>query len=401
MAYSEYPTRLSLDRFAAIAGIHPLHFSQLRTPNAFAGGRSVGCDSVIYQHRYQSSGGVPGRNDIARAIFEAERDLEAYLHFPLIQTWIADEPISLPLPFHGPDLHSYASRWYGQIVKTHNAHVSGGGVRAVALLLEGASGTRSDEDGDDYEETVTFGPIAVDDATIAAVLDAEEFRLFYPEKGPDPLWEIRPVRVLYEPTLSQVTLTVNISQLVDPDLYERMVPEALDPDGSDVFLTSVDVYRVYTDLTAAGIYRARCGSTDLITTGTVIRVEDPEGGVVRVYPRINNCSCARPSELLSYVSGYPRSTFTTMDHAFERAVVALALSRLGGICGCKGIPDFSRDLSVVAQGNSNLGNSEMTRWAVKPPDNVMKNPFGTLEGARIAWEVIAPQIAGETANDYL
>lgn len=414
MSYSEYPTKLSLDRFFQIAGIHPLHGNQLRTPSAFSDRRAVGCDGVIYQHRWQSTSGIPGRNDIARAIWEAERDLEEYLHFPLTRTWLTNEPLTLSLPHLHP-AHAVRSPFYGyplatalrrytHVAKLHNAHVLGAGVRATALIESGVAVTRSDADVDGFEELVTIGPVTLDSDTVAAVVDAEEFRLFYPDKGPDPLWEIRPVRVLYEPLADpdpQVTLTFDISQLVDPDLYEHMVPEAIDPDGVDVFLTAVDIYRVYTDTTITACYSARCGTSFVSTAGSAVGIEDPEGGVIRVYRNLVSCSCSRPVETLSYVAGYPRSTYTQMDHAFERAVVALALSRLGGICSCKSIPSYNRDLSVITQASSSQGSSELTRWALRPPEVVMKNPFGTSEGAHVAWTTIVTQIAGETANDYL
>lgn len=412
MAYSEYPTELPLDRFAELAGIHPFHFNQLKTPIAFAGRREVGCDKVIYQHLWQSDGGVPGRNEIAAAIWKAERDMEQYLHFPLIRKFVSEELLPQPVHEHRASVvgHGavfgvpiYNPRRFSYPVKVSNAHVLTPGVRATQEIALGVGYALSDDDGDGYDERVTLNAITLDQATYDAMKMADELRVFYAGKGPDPVWEIRPINVTVNPTTLDARISFGIHQLVDPKLYEQFVPEPLDPDDAATFLNTVDVYRVYPDSTIGSSLEILCHDAAVDSTHFSIAMDDPEGGVLRILrPWVwGGCGCARPIERISYVAGYPRSTFTRMDHAFERATVALSLANLGGICSCQSIPKYSRDLSVIGQTETSQGNISQTKWALKPPDDVMKNPFGTSEGANIAWTTIVTEIAGETANDYL
>lgn len=409
MAYSEYQTELSLDRWAALAGVHFLHFNQLRTPAAFAGLREVGCDNIIFQHRYQSSSGVPGRNDIARAIFEAERDLEDYLRFSLMKQWVDQEDLLRHRAFE-------SRSWRGP-VKVAKSYVIGPAVRTSTLIESGASVATEDRDNDGFEETVVV-TVTVDSTTFAAA-EAEEFRVFYPDKGDDPLWEIRPATVVMDANTLEVAISFNISQLVDPALYEQMVPDALDPDDPSTFLDSVDIYRVYSDTTLANAFKASYVSPTSVlpvavdTSRFLVRVFDAVGGIFEVgmlwpwWPGLGLGSFPgtvgfwSPTETLSYAAGFPRSTFTVMAPQFERAVLALSLSRLGGICSCPNIPDFSRDLSIIGKVHSSGGNLEHTLWARKPPDDVMNNPFGTSLGENIAWQAIQREIIGEPANDYI
>lgn len=391
MAYSEYATQLSLDRFAEIVGIHPLHFSQLRTPAFSNGDRQVGCDGVIYQHRYQSNSGIPGRNDIAREIAQAERDIEQLVHFPLIKRWIVGEQIPLI---------------YGRPFKLHWGNVVRIGIRATTLIEEAAMVSTEDEDEDGFEETavvsITLSQLAYD-----ALGDAEELRVFYPGKGPLPEWEIRPIRVTIDSATRDVEIRCNICQLVDPKLYERMIPGVLDPGGTDTYLSEVDIYRVYTDTAIENAYKIYCSGvlSDTSTAGMVAQVRDPEGGIVGLqqplfWPEI--CTClVDPSARLSYVAGFPASTYTKMATPLENAVAWLAMSRLGGICACTRVPTYGRDLSIVSQTDtSGPGIMSQTRWA-NPPARVTKNPFGTSEGARVAYDIIVTEILGETGNSYL
>lgn len=390
MAYSEYATQLPLDRFFEIVGIHPLHASQLKTPQSFASDRPVGCNAVIYQHRYQSDNGTPGRNEIAREIAQAERDIEQLVHFPLIKRWIVDEQIPL---IHG---HPLQLRW-GNIV--------GPGIRATTLIDAGAMVETDDEDEDGFEETAVVS-LVLDQATYDALGSYEELRVFYPDKGADPLWEIRPIRVSVDTTTREVEIGFNTCQLVDPKLYERMVPGIIDPEDNNAYLGEVDVYRVYNDPTIETAYKIYCDGqpSDISTAGSLIRVQSAEGSIIRVgTPMLwpNVCMCViDPSARFSYVAGFPGSTYTRMAHALENAVAWLAMSRLGGICACTIVPDFGRDLSIVSTTTSAQGNIEQTRWAT-PPARVMKNPFGTSEGARMAYDIIVTEILGETGNSYL
>lgn len=391
MAYAEYATQLSLDRFFEIVGLHPLHASQLKTPSSFATDRAVGCSAVIYQHRYQSDNGTPGRNDIAREIFQAERDIEQLVHFPLTKRWITDEPI--PILHHR---RPFQLRW---------GYLIGPGIRTTAVIEEAVSVGTDDEDGDSFEETAVIS-LTLDQATYDALGGTEELRVFYPDKGPDPAWEIRPIRTSIDPDTLSVEIRCNLCQLVDPKLYEYMVPGVLDPEDPAVYLDTVDVYRVYTDTAIENSYKVYCqGQTSLVSTeGMVATIRSVEGSILTLsspwrWPDV--CTCiVDPTARFSYVAGFPGSTYTRMAAPLENAVAWLAMSRLGGICACTIVPGFGRDLSIISTTSSVQGNIEQTRWA-NPPKRVMLNPFGTSEGARLAYDIIVTEILGETGNSYL
>jgi hypothetical protein len=391
MAYSEYATQLSLDRFAQLSGIHPLHFNQLRTPPFDGDDRAVGCDAVIYQHRWQSNNGTPGRNEIAREIAQAERDIEQLVHFPLIRRWIAGEQV--PLLAGRP----FQLQW---------KYMAGIGVRATTLIDADASISTDDEDEDGFEETAVIST-TLSQEQYDALGDAEELRIFYPEKGADPRWEIRPIRVSIDADTLDVEIRCNLCQVVDPKLYERMIPDILDPADGNTYLGAVDIYRVYNDSAVGSAYKLYCGSTvsDVSTAGLSVSMVDRDGSIVSVgRPYFADlCLClSDPGARLSYVAGFPSSTYTRMASALENAVAILAISRLGGICKCVGVPGYTRDLSVVSEtSTSGPGLMQQTRWASPPPARVMKNPFGTSEGARMAYDIIVTEILGETGNSYL
>ena len=83
MARSETQTKLSLDQFARYMGINLLHFNQVQVPSLI---RTDGCNSVIFQHEWQDSDAI-GREAIARAIAEAEADIEQYAGYRLLPSW--------------------------------------------------------------------------------------------------------------------------------------------------------------------------------------------------------------------------------------------------------------------------------------------------------------------------
>lgn len=391
MAYSEYATQLSLDRFAEIVGIHPLHFNQLRTPPFDGDDRAVGCDGVIYQHRWQSNNGTPGRTDIAREIAQAERDIEQLVRFPLIRRWITNEQV--PLVSARP----FQLQW---------KYMNSIGVRATTLIEEAVTVATEDEDEDGFEETAVVSTTLTQEQYDALGDVGEELRIFYPEKGPLPQWEIRPIRVSIDVDTLELSIRCNVCQLVDPKLYEKMIPDVLDPTGSATYLSEVDIYRVYTNDAIEDSYQLYCGNTvsEVSTAGLAVYLTDRDGSIVEVgRPYFADlCLClSDPGARLSYVAGFPGSTYTRMASPLENAVAILAISRLGGICKCVGVPSYNRDLSIVSHTEtSGPGLMTQTRWA-NPPARVTKNPFGTSEGARMAYDIIVTEILGETGNSYL
>lgn len=406
MAFSEYLTELSVDRFFQVIGLHPFHGNQLKTPAGLDPNGTHGCDSVIYQHRWQSPGGVPGRNDIAAEIHKAEQDMELFLRFKMLKGWVTDEV--LPSYGHEHFVHAYP-------IKMQQAHLGCPAVQVIDEIKLDAAVVPSDYDGDGYDEQATL-TFTLDQDVYDTVESAEEFRVFYPGRLGDPHWEIRPVEAVIDPDTLVLTITLSMSQIVKPNLVEQMVPEALSSDDTNNFLTTLDIYRVHSDYESDDIFKITCSActispTQASTSGFHVSIEDRIGGIFRISRPFGigglSCTCWRPRETLSYTAGYlgtetnVGSTFTKMAPKFEKAIAALVMSRLGGICSCKMVQDYTRDLSIITQSHSSGPDNDHTRWATKPPDNVMKNPFGTSLGDNIAWTAVVDEMIGETGNDYL
>src|SRR5688572_22511535 len=94
MARASTRTWLSLDRFAQIVGLDPLHWNQL---NSDALGQRVVCSEVWYQYAWQDSNRV-SREDVAMAIQQAEQRLSSYIGYDLIPTWHLNEEVRTARP---------------------------------------------------------------------------------------------------------------------------------------------------------------------------------------------------------------------------------------------------------------------------------------------------------------
>ena len=104
MARASLPTLLSLDRYASIMGIVPAHFNGAYAPSSGSTGVfpiSQGCKDVWYQHAWQRFDAL-SREDLAIAIYDAEKDIEAELGYSPGPKWVTNEVHPYPRPFYFP-----------------------------------------------------------------------------------------------------------------------------------------------------------------------------------------------------------------------------------------------------------------------------------------------------------
>lgn len=146
MARAETKTWLSLDRWAEIVGINPIHFNQLAStefPDL--------CGQPWYQFDWQDADRV-GREAIAQAIRLAERRMSKYLGYNLLPDW-TDEIVKTPRPA-SPELFGNAinPRWARKSVNASKSHIISGGIKASTLIEAGAAIVRTDGDADTYKE---------------------------------------------------------------------------------------------------------------------------------------------------------------------------------------------------------------------------------------------------------
>lgn len=89
MARASTLTWLSLDRWAEIVGLNPLHFNGITTLLTPDSACNSGED-VWKQYPYQDAGKI-SREDLAEAIRDAENQIANYVGYNLLPDWVIDE----------------------------------------------------------------------------------------------------------------------------------------------------------------------------------------------------------------------------------------------------------------------------------------------------------------------
>lgn len=422
MARAETITKLSLDRWAKIIGIHPMHFNGVFDPNR----PTTPCEQPWLQHPWQAADRV-GREEVAQAIADAEADIERYLHYRLLPVWETDEWHRGERP-NRPELFNLSMtdvRGFAQTVAADWGYLITGGVRQKDLLEADAALDYSDADGDTYNEVATVtGGVTVEEGTPAC-----EVKVYFPVSnaqvatGGEDQWEIKPINVSVVGTTA--TITFRREQCVLPERYDDLVPPADDShqrgvDGSDDgnFLEEVDVYRVYNDPQTQATFLweglgigcpcngTGCGQCEYSTqTGCLTLRSEPRLSVVAYRPATWNAenlefdaaalAINREPDIvrLFYYAGWrdKRLEFPTiaMDPAWEQTVAHYAAAKLDRpICECNNVgawvKHWQHDMAMAGEGEF-----------VKFLDKQLDNPFGTQRGAIAAWQKVKEQAIGE------
>lgn len=410
MAGSELRTKLPLDTFARFAGIDPLHFNQVSL-GARPDQEAI-CQSVYFQHEWQDVD-RDGREAIARAIREAEGQLEAHLGYRLLPSWEVDEWRG-STPYFGPErinLTTRNARGFQQAVEAKWGYFVTGGREAKAVVEAARPITYTDEDGDGYAEK------AVVTATVAAGQDACELALFYPVSGVvddagDDRWEIRPVKVSVSGTTA--TFVFRREQAVDAAAITENDPEAVlgtDAPGAGTFLQTVDVWRRYNDpsqqahllwepVGTCGICAdGTCQTCALATQAACLHPRgDPRLSILAYTPGTYDATTSTFSVVEASVGRQPEAVrlwyragwrdnaqacpMRDMDPAWARTVAILAASKLERPpCECRAVGNF------IARWQEDLaysGGVEQTAlYSVSA--RALDNPFGTRRGEVYAW----------------
>lgn len=244
-------TLLSLPRYAKILGINPVHFQGAYGNTVWT--MQSGCSDIWTAKAFQSSDAV-SRYDLARAILSAEEDIALALGYHPAPKWTSREMHKFPQHYRNELLsgggYQFDTKSARKSLRAKWNKVIGGGRRAVTLIdtptLAGGGIVYSDADGDGFYETATI-------TATTTVTDECELKVYIAGKGGEQGWEVR------EPKSKSVaggvvTFVYNSWNMIDPDKQETYPTDAgytgLCIDTITNFLTSVDVYREYTDLTA-------------------------------------------------------------------------------------------------------------------------------------------------------
>ena len=421
MAYATTPTLLSLDRYAAIMGITPLSFNGGASGIIFPSGVST-CADVWYQHSWQHSDQV-SREDLARSIASAERDIANILGYLPAASWVENEPIRYP-QYNRRDMYG-AGMWNvrGQrkAVKLKWGKFIQGGKRQSDLQGVVVP-VYSNEDGDTFDETVTVSYTGIDD-------DAElcEIKVYHVGFVGNPQYEIRPARTA---TLvgDVYTATFWAWQFFTLGLLEELPISgygAIDADDEDSYLASVEVRWTYNDYAAshgtifwendpvqfiqcavcAGV---GCEACSLTSQDLCIHVRNTNVGLVAVTPAAYSdgawgavCpAVGRDPDQVTvnyyggeqsdrYLAGY---TCDPLPHYLAEAIAWMATARLERpYCSCGVITALNRDLR---RDMSLVGTSDGTSWFAG--EIVNENPFGTRLGEVKAWQRIDRMVESVT-----
>lgn len=404
VARAETLTKLPLDRWAAIVGIHPAHF------NGVYFGDSAGlCQQPWLQHPWQASDRI-GREEVAIAIAQAEADLEGYLGYRLLPSWEVDEwtPTTRPVRKDLVNLSGTDLRGFPSAVAADWGYMVSGGIRQQSLITEGVAVAYTDSDGDDYDEVATAL------VTLPSGVPGCEVHLYYPGEAGADEWEIRPIAV--DDSVTPAVVTFRREQAVLATLQPDYFPPAEDShlrgvDGADDanFLTTIDAYRVYNDPQTQVTFLWEpfgigCSSCDTgcnlcaysAQTGCLMLRDKPRLSIVSLRPGSWNATTlefdseswtvGRLPEFarLYYYAGWRDKKLSCptirMDPEWERIVAYYAAALLDRpICECNNIKawvqHWQRDLAIPGADD-----------ALRASDADLDNPFGTRRGAVWAWK---------------
>lgn len=411
-------TVLSLAEYAKIMGITPPHLWQAASPTIFPDT----CGGVWYAHDWQKSDRV-SREQLAYALLQAEEEIAEVIGYYPGPKWTSKEMHIYPR-HHRRELYGNGRNIEGfyKSIALEYGKVIAAGQRAVELLGDSTSVAYSDEDGDGYNETATVTVTGITSTTNAC-----DIKVYFQDKDGLQEWEIRPARTK---TLSSGTFTATFDAwlLINPDLQEvypntdsPIEPIALLTGGN--YVGNVDVYREYTDFTAAsaefswepkpygsvdylGYACATCGGSGCascasITQEACFHIVDVETGLVvptpATYDEDNSqwtattwTECREPDMVkLWYYSGalsekYLRGTSCNpLDTFFSQAIAWLATARLErNICGCSTLTALVEDL------RRDMALSEPEGGFYATTEDLLNNPFGTKKGEVMAWKRI-------------
>ncbi len=386
-------------------GVNPLHLAGVQLDEFQTA--TFSCGVAWPQEGWQNADAV-SREALADAIGQAEDELENALGWRLIPSWEVDERQPTVRP-NRPELINVTSldvRGYHQITKADWGHFISGGVRAKTVLGEARPIVYAETRGiADYE----------DEATVTAPVDAGtdpcEIRVYYPGKAADDRYEIRPITVVVAGTTATITFARELAVL--DTVLENFIFEATEGTDDALFLTTVDVYRVFNDpqTQASFLWEPIGGNCDCVSTGSACPVcqfqtqtacllyrDDPKlslltfqagtwNAVTEQFDPASLSVGRNPDQLRLFYYAGKGSTLgcprVEMDPAWAVVVSRLAAARLDRPpCACAQFwwERWSADLAFTT------GAVELASYSMSPSN--LANPFGTRRGDVYAWQQV-------------
>lgn len=408
MGRASVQTLLPIDTFARILGIDPYTFNQIGVgfPDNSVIGLGQSCNSVFYQTAWQGSARNQqlSREEIAQAIARAEDMLAEQLTFYPAPKYIAQEMDVYPMVQGKPYAANGVMLWqtgvgfpyYGGYAKVPSVQLAwhkvwGGGVLARTDYGDSANLAISDADGDGIDDTFTCS------VTVPSGVSANEIGVYFraSDRVPttaaiDETWRLRPVTVTVSGTTA--TITGHSTLLVKPNLESGVTVEPLNVTDTTIYVTQVNVQRVYRDDTQQGnaywenLYP--CDDEPCGLASEAICIADRNSRMGQVAVHFTNTDCcshwrAPDKVTVNYLAGEALVN-NEMSEIYAQMVTYLAAGLLANFsCNCdraKWLLEYWQH-NVTQQGTIN-GRTVEPRALNEHEAN---SPYGYTNGALFAW----------------
>lgn len=390
-------TWLSLDEWAQIMQINPLHFNGLSStliPNNV-------CGEIFFQNSWQHSDRV-GREEICMAIKQAEDEISREAGYNLMPDWTIAERLQYPRP-SVPEAFGAGGlgpRGLFKSVEMPKGYLISGGVRTKSVIQAGAAIARTDRDTDNFLETVTV-------TVTTTVTDPSQIRVFYPGTSADDCMEVRPINV--DISGGVATIVFKVWQIVAANQKQRINPSPLDASLSASYESTVDVYRVYNDPATqlqfiwegdySGWACGTCTACQLSTQAGCFHLRDQRLGMIAPAPGAWNSTdqtfdvaewsvCRDPDQVrVWYYSGYTdfnlERPYAEMSPYWKYAVAYYAAGLLDRpVCGCSNVKEFIDHWRMDAMFNKDKN------LQINVTPDLLTNRLGTTMGAIYAYKRI-------------
>lgn len=342
MTVASTETLMSLDQYAEFMGIPPIHFAQ-GISGAYPD--DAGCRSVWYQYSWMSPGKA-SREELARAIAQAETLIAQLVGFWPAPTWSTDD--TQPYPRQKEHSNGIGTAYYPAMTSGKRKTVGArwgrfiaGGRRDVSLIAAGRPIV--------YPVDLDHGLATVTATWPNAVASQASEVAVFPGTDTHPIRQIRDLRVSIG-SGGVVTVWGRPAQFLLPAQWETNA--VIDGDLAASYLTSVNLYRVcnsdagYTYAPAEFGWQVASNVAPVSGYG-VLQAWDEQAGIVTPIPATWDASTSlwqaatfvlggEPHTVkLFYQAGWPLDAQGRVAEPFARAIVALATSLLSSpVCGC-------------------------------------------------------------------
>lgn len=378
-------------------GIDPINFNGMTSPSLHT---NTVCGDVFFQYSWQHSDRV-GRDDMARAIQEAEQEISREVGYNLMPDWITEERLEFPRPANREMYNVYGLnvRWMPKSVEALKGHIISGGVRTKSVIQLAAAVARADLDGDGYSETATVTvPITI--------TDTNEVHAYYAGEGGSDDWEIRPIKVAISGGFA--TITFKSWQIPLGTQMEQFNISPLDADAAASYETTIDVYRVYNDPATQVQFMwentdenccGTCVACQFSTQAGCFHLRDARMGFVVPTPATWSerdqeftaqewTACREPDQVrLWYYSGYRDNNlarpYADLSPYWETAVAYYAASKFERpVCGCSQVNSF------IEKWRRDAAYTSASEGGITMTAEQASNRLGTSVGALYAWKRI-------------